>query len=107
MHDMIYEVLKLDNASIWVKAWHVPLELYSQKGIDYISSAIGKPMDTNKAIVMKHQLEFTKICVEEDAKYKLPRTILVELEEGSGVYDSLELAWLPPRDETIIDSIVV
>ncbi|KAK8627588.1 hypothetical protein V6N13_135197 [Hibiscus sabdariffa] len=34
------DVLTLDSAPVWVRLWHIPLELYSQKGLGYLASAI-------------------------------------------------------------------
>ncbi|KAL4304364.1 hypothetical protein GQ457_10G028210 [Hibiscus cannabinus] len=43
---LVPEVLSLDSAPVWVRLWHVPLELYSQQGLGYLASALGKPLYT-------------------------------------------------------------
>ncbi|KAK8708190.1 hypothetical protein V6N13_059235 [Hibiscus sabdariffa] len=54
----------VNPALVWVKLWHVPLELFSQQGPGYVASVIGKPLYTDRAATLKQQLEFAKICVE-------------------------------------------
>ncbi|KAK8684896.1 hypothetical protein V6N13_040910 [Hibiscus sabdariffa] len=56
------------GSPVWVRLWHIPLELYSQKGLGYLASAIGK-----------QNLEYAKVCVEVSAKSELPDSILVDL----------------------------
>ncbi|KAK8673859.1 hypothetical protein V6N13_112169 [Hibiscus sabdariffa] len=96
---MISEVLDLSSAPVWIKLWHVPLELFSQKGLGCIASALGKPLYTDRAIVLKQSLEFAKICVNVDASFELPKFVLVELSEGNCIDVGVELVWAPPRCE--------
>ncbi|KAK8655732.1 hypothetical protein V6N13_108299 [Hibiscus sabdariffa] len=94
---MIHEVLSLDKATIWIKLWHVPLELYSQKMLGYLAGVVGKPLYTDKATALKQQLKFAKLCVEVDARFNLPGFILVELNERNCVDIAVELVWSRPR----------
>ncbi|KAK8540847.1 hypothetical protein V6N13_038590 [Hibiscus sabdariffa] len=48
---MIPEVLDLSSAPIWIKLWHVPLELISQKGLGCIASALEDKCVKKKEIV--------------------------------------------------------
>ncbi|KAK8659264.1 hypothetical protein V6N13_029471 [Hibiscus sabdariffa] len=91
------EVLTLDSTLVWVLLWHVPLELYSQKGLGYLASAIGKPLYSDKATTLRQNLEYAKVCVEVSAKSELPTSILVDLGDGLPVSVSVELDWSPPR----------
>ncbi|GMJ06863.1 hypothetical protein HRI_004355500 [Hibiscus trionum] len=92
---LLLEVLNLDSAPVWVRLWHVPLELYSQQGYGYLASALSKPLYTDKAIVLKQQLEFAKVCVNVDAKSVLPSSILVDLGNDNIVDVMVELVWSP------------
>ncbi|KAK8646222.1 hypothetical protein V6N13_120015 [Hibiscus sabdariffa] len=89
--------LKLDSAPVWIKLWRIPLELYSQQGLSYVASAVGKPLYSDRATVLKQQLEFAKVCVEVDAKEDIPASILVDLGEGNLVDVAVETVWSPPR----------
>ncbi|KAK8659249.1 hypothetical protein V6N13_029457 [Hibiscus sabdariffa] len=51
----------------------------SEKGISYVASAVGKLLYSDRAIVLKQQLKFAKVCVEVGAKDEIPDSILVDL----------------------------
>ncbi|KAK8603411.1 hypothetical protein V6N13_085598 [Hibiscus sabdariffa] len=76
---MNYETVSLDTRPIWVKLWHIPLEFYSQQGLGYLASALGKPMYTDKATALKQHLEYAKICVEVSAAFLLPSSVTVDI----------------------------
>ncbi|KAK8683648.1 hypothetical protein V6N13_039702 [Hibiscus sabdariffa] len=95
--EMIPEVLCLDSAPIWVRLRHIPLEIYTQQGLGYLASALGKPLYSDKATILKQSLEYAKICVEVSAKSSLPESILVDLGEGHSIHVSVELVWASPR----------
>ncbi|KAK8683909.1 hypothetical protein V6N13_039954 [Hibiscus sabdariffa] len=97
MHGLSFEELKLDSAPVWVKLWHVPLELFSQKGLSYIASAIGKPLYSDSSTAMKQQLEFVKICIEVAANDDIPSSVLIELGDGNMVPVTVEIVWSPPK----------
>ncbi|KAK8515114.1 hypothetical protein V6N12_001274 [Hibiscus sabdariffa] len=97
MPGMLHEVVDLKSAPVWLKLWHVPLELYSQKGLGCIANALGRPLYSDRATMLKHSLEYAKICVEVEANAELPTSVLVELSEGTCVEVGVELVWAPPR----------
>ncbi|KAK8570568.1 hypothetical protein V6N13_032185 [Hibiscus sabdariffa] len=94
---LLLDELKLDSAPIWVKLWHVPLELYSQQGLSYVASVVGKPLYSDRATTLKHQLEFAKVCIEIDAKDDLPCSVLVDIGSDTLVSIVVEVVWSPPR----------
>ncbi|KAK8677810.1 hypothetical protein V6N13_143333 [Hibiscus sabdariffa] len=94
---LLPEVLNLKIAPIWIRLWHVPLELYSQQGLSYLASALGKPLYTDKATTLRQHLEFAKICVEVDAKFTLPSSVLVDLGDDNVIDVGVELVWAPPK----------
>ncbi|KAK9028282.1 hypothetical protein V6N11_068089 [Hibiscus sabdariffa] len=73
---MLSEVISMDTAPVWLKLWHMSLELYSQQGLGCIASALGKPFYTDKATTLKHHLEFAK---------------------GNTIDIFVELVWSPPH----------
>ncbi|KAK8675274.1 hypothetical protein V6N13_033343 [Hibiscus sabdariffa] len=85
MPGMMLDVLRLDSASVWVKLCYVPLELYSQQGLGYIASALGKPLYTDRATTLKNQLEYAKVCIEVGAKDDISDSVLVEIGDGRSV----------------------
>ncbi|KAL4332194.1 hypothetical protein GQ457_07G002510 [Hibiscus cannabinus] len=93
---MIPDVISLYYAPIWVKLWHIPLELYSRQGLGYLASALGKPLYTDRSTALKKQLEYAKICVDVEAKIVLPASITVDFGNGNCVDVGVELDWAPP-----------
>ncbi|KAK8612797.1 hypothetical protein V6N13_092901 [Hibiscus sabdariffa] len=94
---MMMEVLNLESAPVWVKLWHVPLELYSQKGLGCLASALEKPLYTDRATAWEKHLEFAKVCVDMAAIFVLPTFISMEVGDDSFIDVGVELAWSPPR----------
>ncbi|KAK8676921.1 hypothetical protein V6N13_142480 [Hibiscus sabdariffa] len=93
---MISDVISLDSAPIWVKLWHIPLELYSRQGLGYLASALGKPLYTDRSTALKNQLEYAKMCVDVEAKTILPASITVDRGNGNCVDVGVELDWATP-----------
>ncbi|KAK8651642.1 hypothetical protein V6N13_141231 [Hibiscus sabdariffa] len=93
---MLPEVVTLDKAPIWVKLWHVPLELYSQQGLGYLASALGKPLYTDRSTGMKLNLEYAKVWVDVLTTYDLPSSITVDLGNSTYVDVGVQLDWAPP-----------
>ncbi|KAK8617930.1 hypothetical protein V6N13_080832 [Hibiscus sabdariffa] len=84
-------------SEIWLRLWHVPLELYSQQGLSYLASALGKPLYTDRATTVRQNLEFAKICVDIAASFTLPTSVLVDLGDGNIIDIGVELVWAPPK----------
>ncbi|KAL4304174.1 hypothetical protein GQ457_10G003940 [Hibiscus cannabinus] len=94
---LMLDVVCLGTASVWVKLWHVPFELYSQQGLEYIASALGRPLYMDRATVLKKQLEFAKVCIDIDDAAGLPSSVMFKLGEGRAMDIAVELVWSPPR----------
>ncbi|KAK8717315.1 hypothetical protein V6N13_044587 [Hibiscus sabdariffa] len=48
---MLPEVVSLETSPVWIKLWHVPLELYSQQGLGYVASALVELSESNRVEV--------------------------------------------------------
>ncbi|XVE49273.1 hypothetical protein DITRI_Ditri01bG0069800 [Diplodiscus trichospermus] len=68
---------------IWVQLSHIPLELFAQRGISYIASALGNPFYMDRFTASQQRLAFAKVCVEIDAKMEIPKMIDVALRDGT------------------------
>ena len=73
----------------------MPLELFTQKGLSYIASAIRSPMYMDKITACQQRLAFAKICVEVEASKPIPRFIEVEMKDGIMVSVIVEVPWYP------------
>lgn len=66
-----------DKFPIWVKLSHIPLSYWSDEGISYIASAIGKPLFSDEMTTKNDFLNFARVCIEVDASSTFPSTINV------------------------------
>ena len=86
---------KMFKLLIWIHFSNVPLELFTQRGLSYISSAIGSSLYMDKIIASQQRLAFAKICVEVEATKEIPRSIEVEMKDGSLVTIIVKVPWTP------------
>ncbi|XVF65878.1 hypothetical protein PTKIN_Ptkin09bG0286400 [Pterospermum kingtungense] len=86
--------LNLQKVPIWVHLWNVPLELFSQQGLSYISSVLGVPLYMDKFTANQERLAFAKVCVLIDASKEIPAEIGVKL-RGVRVQVRVEVPWIP------------
>ena len=82
---------------IWIQLGNVPLELFTQKGISYIASALGNPLYTDRITASQKRLAFVRVCVEIDASMEVPRCIEVEMKYGSAIQVHVQIPWLPMK----------
>ncbi|KAL4279069.1 hypothetical protein GQ457_03G007180 [Hibiscus cannabinus] len=85
----------LAKMPVWVQLFNVPLELFSRKGLSYISSALGVPLYMDSITASRERLEFAKVCIEVDAGRRLPRSIPVKLQDKTIVFVSVKIPWMP------------
>ena len=76
---------------------NVPLELFTQKELSYIASGLGNPLYMDQIPAGQQRLTYAKICVEIEASKNIPKSIEVELGNGSVISISVEVPWLPPK----------
>lgn len=58
---------KLDSIPVWIHLSNIPLEMFNQKGIGYLASAVGTPLFMDKFTAKKQRLAFARVRVEVDA----------------------------------------
>ncbi|XP_039058910.1 uncharacterized protein LOC120202561 [Hibiscus syriacus] len=75
----------LDRMPIWIQLFNVPLELFSKKGLSYITSAIGKPLHMDSITASRARLEYSRVCVEISVGSKIPDFVDVLLYDESVV----------------------
>ena len=80
---------------VWIQLGNIPLELFTQKGISYIASAIGNPLYMDKITASQQRLAFAKVCVEIEATTEMIRSIEVEVKHGRTVHVMVEYPWMP------------
>ena len=96
------ESLQLNMAKlpIWIQLGNIPLELFTQRGISYIASAIGNPLYMDRITASQQRLAFAKVCVEVEAAKDIPKIIEVERRNGSIIPVGVEIPWMPMKCST-------
>ena len=92
MNSLEFNMAKLP---VWIHLGNIPLELFTQKGISYIASAIGNPLYMDRITASQQRLAFAKVCVELEASMEVIRSIEVEVRNGKTVHVSVEYPWMP------------
>ena len=59
---------KVSRVPVWVCFYNVPLEYWNQKGLRYIVSMIGKPLQVGRMTAKRRRITYARICIEVDAK---------------------------------------
>ncbi|KAF7154101.1 hypothetical protein RHSIM_Rhsim01G0107300 [Rhododendron simsii] len=90
---MVLTKEKLSTIPIWVQFAHVPLEFWTEQGLSYIASAIGKPLHADDMTEKRQRLSFAKICVE--IHVDTPLLDVVEVEYANGDSAFVTVAGLP------------
>ncbi|XP_039059581.1 uncharacterized protein LOC120203336 [Hibiscus syriacus] len=80
---------------VWFHLYNVLLELYSRKGLSYISSALGNPLYMDSITASRERLEYAKVCVEINAGSEIPEEVNVALKNGSLATIKVFVSWLP------------
>ncbi|XVE67086.1 hypothetical protein DITRI_Ditri08aG0131700 [Diplodiscus trichospermus] len=90
-------IVQFPNSEMRDKLSNIPLELFTQKGISYIASALGNPLYIDKFTASQQRLTFAKICVEINAKMEIPKMIDVVLQDGTIGQIYVDIPWIPAR----------
>ncbi|KAK8606885.1 hypothetical protein V6N13_052638 [Hibiscus sabdariffa] len=85
----------LSRMLIWIQLYNVPLELFSRKGLNYISSALGLPLYMDIVTAVRERLELANVCIEVEARVKIPRIIPVIMRDKSVVVVKVKIPWMP------------
>lgn len=62
---------------IWVIFKKLPIELWDDEGFNIIGSSVGNQLFTDKLTQEKKRINYARICVELDIKWKYPNTVMV------------------------------
>ena len=65
----------MEKLPIWIQLSNIPLELFMQKRLSYIASAVGTSLYMDQITASQQRLAFAKICVEIEASMEIPKSI--------------------------------
>ena len=90
----------LNCIPVWAKFHNIPIELWTEEGLNHIASAVGKPLYANSATEACTRVVFARICVEVDATHLLVDEFEVEAlqKDGSSSLITIRVSfqWRPP-----------
>lgn len=81
--------------SVWVHLKGISLELFTRRGIGYITSVLGVPFYMDKFTTEKRKLEYAIVCIEVKIDKPFPR--FIEVVRGNGGLAEVEVIvpWMP------------
>ncbi|KAF7113421.1 hypothetical protein RHSIM_RhsimUnG0127600 [Rhododendron simsii] len=88
---------RLSSIPIWVQFSNIPLEFWTEQGLSYIASALGKPLYADDLTEKGQRLSFAKICVEITVDSPLLDVIEVEYANGGSSLVKVKYPWTPLR----------
>ncbi|KAI8008509.1 Heavy metal-associated isoprenylated plant protein 46 [Camellia lanceoleosa] len=80
---------------IWVKFFNVPLELWTEEGLSFVASVIGKPLFLDEPTRLKSRLTFARVRVEVDASKEIPNSFKINLGYCEPYEIKVEVSWRP------------
>ncbi|KAL0322533.1 UNVERIFIED_CONTAM: hypothetical protein Sangu_1872600 [Sesamum angustifolium] len=93
---------KHTQVPIWIKLWHLLVELWTNEGLSTVESGIGRPLYQDaKACTI---LDFARVCVMLDISSKLPKYIVMSVPKENGgdvpCRVDIEYEWVPLKCRT-------
>lgn len=95
--EMDYEKEGLNKLPLWIQLYNVPLQYWTEAGLSYLASAVGKPLYADAMTESTSRISYAKICVEVDAQSPLPHSIDLITSTGRMVKVGVKYPWRPLR----------
>lgn len=95
--EMDYENEGLNKLPLWIQLYNVPLQYWTEAGLSYLASAVGKPLYADAMTESTSRISYAKICVEVDAQSPLPHSIDLTTSTGRMVKVGVKYPWRPLR----------
>lgn len=74
---------------------HLPLNLWGERSISKIASAIGKLVVTDECTAKKLQVSYAHVLIEVDVTKKLRDHVVIKDHLGKRIEQSIEYEWKP------------
>ncbi|KAF7126514.1 hypothetical protein RHSIM_Rhsim11G0120400 [Rhododendron simsii] len=91
---------QLTQIPLWAHFYNVPLELWSEAGLSFVASAVGKPLYADQLTESCKRISFAKICVEVDFSSPLLESFDITLPSGAVFTIRVWYPWQPFMCET-------
>ncbi|KAK4384659.1 hypothetical protein Sango_3038600 [Sesamum angolense] len=74
---MVLRKLKHTEVPIWIKLRHLPVELWTSKGLSTVASGIGRPLYPDVITRACTRLDFARVCVMLNVNSKIPKHVIL------------------------------
>lgn len=78
---------------MWMMFPQLPLVFWREKSIGKISSAIGKPMMTDKCTTKKLRVSYVRVLIEVDITHELKDYITIMDPKANKIMQEMEYEW--------------
>ena len=72
---MKFEKEQLTRIPVWAQFYNIPLEFWTEQGLSYMESAIGRPLYADGMTEASKRLSYAKTCIDVEANSTFPDTI--------------------------------
>ncbi|KAF5204479.1 hypothetical protein FRX31_005935 [Thalictrum thalictroides] len=86
----------ISSIPIWVKFEDVPKSLWSEDGLGFSASLLGKPVCLDDATANKTRLKFSKVCIEVGFNCSFPKVVKAKL-KGEIIEVKVDYTWIPSK----------
>ncbi|KAF7150685.1 hypothetical protein RHSIM_Rhsim02G0109600 [Rhododendron simsii] len=93
--ELDYEKEGMNKLPLWIQLHNVPLQYWTEEGLSYLASAIGKPMYADEMVEATSRISYARICVEVDVQSILPHSIDLITSSGRLVKINVKYPWRP------------
>ncbi|XVE50375.1 hypothetical protein DITRI_Ditri01bG0157700 [Diplodiscus trichospermus] len=76
----------MSKIPIWIQLGNVPLELFTQRGLSYIASAVGRPLYMDRITASQQRLAYAKVCLQIDVQTEILSILRQELYQEDIIY---------------------
>ncbi|KAF9589072.1 hypothetical protein IFM89_018803 [Coptis chinensis] len=80
---------------IWVNLFDVPKVLWTEQGLGFVASRLGKPLLTDGATASKKRIAYARVCIEVEFSSELPKSFEVEMKKEDVRKIKVEYSWIP------------
>ncbi|KAL2251984.1 UNVERIFIED_CONTAM: hypothetical protein Sindi_2320700 [Sesamum indicum] len=98
---MVLRKLQHTQVPVWIKLRHLPVELWTDKGLSTVASGVGKPLYPDAITRACTRLDFARVCVMLDVTSNLPKHIIIMTPDEDGGESpckvDVEYEWLPQK----------
>ncbi|KAF5187207.1 Rna exonuclease [Thalictrum thalictroides] len=80
---------------IWANLYNIPKELWSEKGLSYLASLMGKPVCLDEATAKRERLNFARVCIEVNLDFTFKTNWQYKMGDESIREFVVEYPWKP------------